>query len=302
MRNRKKWKFIRKNGEDNISKFDRQTINRYPGKRLPIRRRSLNSNRNTWFYKHNAWIPSKYIEGLLTKYIGKPYSEFKRKYDERTQSIRDKGVNTDKELSTYFNPRCNPDFYVDNDGFIQVARKNSFWDNYKKYSEYNKDNLKISNPGKVRSIPLEKWYLNSFNNYIQKPIYIGTGFIYYKYNTYKVPIYITDSKVAANSLYKGNFWMPHWKREVEKFGKEWIAIENIPGIPNILHHYVKELNPEVNKYNKAISESNDVDRINNYKLILSTLSKEVVNDYGVGQILFLIKKKDINESNCIKLF
>lgn len=173
MRNRKKWKFIRKNGENNISKFDRQTINRYPGKRLPMRRRSLNPVKNTWFYKYNVWIPSKYIEGLLTKYIGKPYSEFKRKYDERTQSIRDKGVNTDKELSTYFNSRYNPDFYVDNDGFIQVARKNSFWDNYKKYSEYNKN---------------------------------------------------------------------------------------------------------------------------------STLSKEVVNDYGVGQIIFLIKKKDINESNCIKLF
>lgn len=123
MRNRKKWKFIRKNRENNISKFDRQTINRYPGKRLPMRRRSLNPIRNTWFYKYNVWIPSKYIEGLLTKYIGKPYSEFKRKYDERTQSIRDKGVNTDKELSTYFNPRYNPDFYVDNDGFIQVARK-----------------------------------------------------------------------------------------------------------------------------------------------------------------------------------
>ena len=138
MRNRKKWKFIGKNREDNISKFDRQTINRYPGKRLPMRRRSLNPIRNTWFYKYNVWIPSKYIEGLLTKYIGKPYSEFKRKYDERTQSIRDKGVNTDKELSTYFNPRYNPDFYVDNDGFIQVARKNSFWDNYKKYSEYMK--------------------------------------------------------------------------------------------------------------------------------------------------------------------
>lgn len=138
MRNSKKWKFIRKNGENNISKFDRQTINRYPGKRLPMRRRSLNPIKNTWFYKYNVWIPSKYIEGLLTKYIGKPYSEFKRKYDERTQSIRDKGVNTDKELSTYFNSRYNPDFYVDNDGFIQVARKNSFWDNYKKYSEYNK--------------------------------------------------------------------------------------------------------------------------------------------------------------------
>ena len=102
MRNRKKWKFIRKNGENNISKFDRQTINRYPGKRLSMRRRSLNPVKNTWFYKYNVWIPSKYIEGLLTKYIGKPYSEFKRKYDERTQSIRDKGVNTDKELSTYF--------------------------------------------------------------------------------------------------------------------------------------------------------------------------------------------------------
>lgn len=138
MRNRKKWKFIRKNREDNISKFDRQTINRYPGKRLPMRRRSLNPVKNTWFYKYNVWIPSKYIEGLLTKYIGKPYSEFKRKYDERTQSIRDKGVNTDEELSTYFNPRYNPDFYVDNDGFIQVARENSFWDNYKKYSEYMK--------------------------------------------------------------------------------------------------------------------------------------------------------------------
>ena len=110
MRNRKKWKFIRKNRENNISKFDRQTINRYPGKRLPMRRRSLNPIRNTWFYKYNVWIPSKYIEGLLTKYIGKPYSEFKRKYDERTQSIRDKGVNTDKELSTYFNPRYNPNF------------------------------------------------------------------------------------------------------------------------------------------------------------------------------------------------
>ena len=123
MMNRKKWKFIGKNRENNISKFDRQTINRYPGKRLPMRRRSLNPVKNTWFYKYNVWIPSKYIEGLLTKYIGKPYSEFKRKYDERTQSIRDKGVNTDEELSTYFNPRYNPDFYVDNDGFIQVARK-----------------------------------------------------------------------------------------------------------------------------------------------------------------------------------
>ena len=122
MRNRKKWKFIGKNREDNISKFDRQTINRYPGKRLPMRRRSLNPVKNTWFYKYNVWIPSKYIEGLLIKYIGKPYSEFKRKYDERTQSIRDKGVNTDEELSTYFDPRYNPDFYVDNDGFIQVAR------------------------------------------------------------------------------------------------------------------------------------------------------------------------------------
>ena len=301
MKKIKKWKIRGEGGDSIFRKFDRHTINYYGGKRLSIRRRSLNHVKNPWFYKSSTWIPSKYINGLIIKYLGKPYSSFKRKYDERTKEFKKSGLNTTKELKYYFGE--DEDFVVDDNGLIQLSGKDSYRKHYNKIAEYNKVNLKLPNLGKVRSAPRGKEYyypVNDFKGYIKGFPSIGIGYIIHEHNIYKIPIYVTDSMLAFNDRNKFRLWYKPTIKKVEEFEKEW-ELPYVPGIPECISYKVKEPNSEIAKYNKAIEECEEKEKINNYKLILSSLPKEVVNDYGVGRVIFLVKRKDLNESNRIKL-
>lgn len=66
------------------TKFDRNFIKNYEGTHLPIHRFR---DRRNWKGSH-AWIPHKYLEGLIQKYINQPIEALEEAYNNKAKDVK----------------------------------------------------------------------------------------------------------------------------------------------------------------------------------------------------------------------
>ena len=95
------------------SDFPRHRVNEFLGTKLGMSKRVTHQKHqgiyNTW-RRRIAWLDRTYVEGLIKKYIGKPYEELLKAYHERIASIKSNGVQLgDDVLNDYIfskDPQC----------------------------------------------------------------------------------------------------------------------------------------------------------------------------------------------------
>lgn len=265
-----KWTSSGRRGRSHKGKeFPRHTLQYYDGSRLGMRKRIWSkSSMHTVYREGKPALTSKYIIGLLNKYVGKTYEELKFVYDRRTKHLKKYYIRWNKlEDFLHDKPEKNSwreSFYVDEDGIIRKVKQKARHKRTltKKQWEFNKK-VKIPDFGQCRENPryaaTRRWgYAYNDTNYfdiinkMQAPLLLGTFWVNYENRIFKIPVYTCCREIMRDySNYNGWTWVRgkqvhtpfhsshttwhkptnDWIKKAIRVEKEWIPI-NVWGLPN----------------------------------------------------------------------
>ena len=193
--------------------FPRHATNLYEGTHLSMRKRMWSkSNPGCVYSKKGCALRKEYIIGLLNKFIGKHFEEFKIVFDaKRKELIKSKHNVTWWKLEDFLHDKpkdCyyNQEFYIDNNNLIQRCklRKRRFYQLNKYQIRFNKK-VKVPNLGICRNNPKYQvkksywgWYEpdNYPGNFHTKtePILLGKFYVSINKKVFKLPVYTCLSK------------------------------------------------------------------------------------------------------------
>lgn len=152
--------FRGKSGKKGGSQFPRHAMNLYEGTHLGMKKKiwSKSGGCSSGWHYDGAGIQGKYIIGLLNKFVGKPYEDFKQIYDNKLKQFKKYDLTWSK-LSDYLHDEpkdCywKQEFYIDDDGLIQRCKlhsRHNYWGPKltKRQKRFN-DKVKIPNLGICR--------------------------------------------------------------------------------------------------------------------------------------------------------
>lgn len=297
MRKTKRWKL-----EDCYygggTKFDRNFVKNYEGTHMPIHRfRDRRNWRGTY-----AWVPNKYTEGLLQKYLNKPLKALEEAFNRRAKDIKNHcsfkeaystiiyGINQEHywKTSKYYE-------YIIVDGLVV---RNPEYKSYKYHKpsklkpyQYAYNSKHIINPGAIRSYPIGGLCFTA-NSHMKdlRPIYLGKLYVLFNDGGHLVDVYHYCKDFPEWRLEKD----PALRSKKENFYKEWVNV-NI-GIRR-LDWFKEEPNPRYKDLQNIIkryeySEST----IEPAKKELKHTRPTVINNYGLGGYLNPVcKRKDLEK-------
>ena len=209
-----KWRSSGRRGKHRKGKeFPRHATNLYEGTHLSMRKRIWNKSHSGSVYgRRGCALRKEYIIGLLNKFIGKPFKDFKRVFDaKRRELIKDKHDITWWKLEDFLHDKpkdCyyNQEFYIDDNNLIQRCklRKRRSYVLNKHQIKFNK-RVKIPNLGICRNntkYQVRKSYwgryepddcYETFHTKIE-PILLGEFYVIINKKVCKLPVYTCLSK------------------------------------------------------------------------------------------------------------
>ena len=120
--------FRGKHGKKGGSQYPRHTMNLFEGTHLSMKKKIVNKigDLSSGSNYQGAILHSKYIIGLLNKFVGKSYKDFRRVYDSKVKNIKKYDIRWYK-LENYLHkePRTcyfKQEFYIDENGLIQRCK------------------------------------------------------------------------------------------------------------------------------------------------------------------------------------
>ena len=298
MRKTKRWK-LEGCYHGGGTKFDRNFVKNFEGTHIPIHRfRDRRNWRGTY-----AWVPSKYTEGLLQKYLNKPIRDLEEAFNRRAKDIKNHcsfrkaystiiyGISQIHywKASKYYKYIIVDDLVVRNPEYESHKYRNSY-----KFNTYQRtyNSKHIINPGAIRSKPIKSDWEFTANSYMKdlRPIYLGKLYVLLSNSLHLVDVY----------HYYKNF--PEWRLEKdpalrikkENFNKEWINADI--GLNN-LDWFIEEPNPNYEKLLNFIKFSNNSDiTVDAARLALKYTCPTIMQNYGLGKFLNPVcKRKDIEK-------
>ena len=201
-------------GKKRGTNFPRHAMNHYEGTHLGMRKRIWSKSNAGCVHRYGgAIVKSIYIIGLLNRFVGKPYKDFKFVYDAKIKNlVKNKDVTwwnledfLHKEPKTSY---WRQEFYVDKNGLIQrckLINRKSIWGPYltKKQKRFN-DRVKIPNIGICRDnahypVPKSSWgsYIDESSYYPhnkKNPILLGEFWVVVNKKVLKLPVYTCRSE------------------------------------------------------------------------------------------------------------
>lgn len=202
------------------SRFPRHDMDYYPGTHLGMK---LRYQKKTTGRVYKEWsnnygyIRTNRIEGLINKYLGKPYNDLVKEFYVLTKKLRDSHKEVGlKDLEWHFENiryrRCRGDYYIDDEGLVQqvkseLNRKQSCVLNRQQISYNNK--VKIPDFGRValareldRPKPRYDEAIGSDYVTYEKPQYSAPRLIgHYRCDIDGVPLFLPIYHVPESSSY-----------------------------------------------------------------------------------------------------
>ena len=267
--------------------YPRHTLQYYDGTHLSMRKRIWSKSQ-----LHSVWregrpaILSKYIIGLCNKYVGKPYQELKKAYDDRIRPFKKYYIRwSTLDDFVHKEPEKNPwreSFYIDDEGIVRKVKQKSRHRRTltKKQWKFNQS-VSIPDFGKVRNEVWQAATKTTFGHYLdtrdwhiprrfEKPLLLGTFWVNYENRIFQIPIYTCCSGVFREyKNYRGWKWIDHKNVYVPfhertdvsltskdkllslKISKEWIPI-NVYGLVNGQSHMMYLPNRDKESLNNNI--------------------------------------------------
>lgn len=257
-----KWTRSGRRGRKHKGKeYPRHTLQYYDGEHLGMGKRIWSKS-----VMHSVWrvgkpdIRDKYIIGLCNKYVGKPYSELKRAYDERMKPFKKYYIcgNTLDDF-VHNEPVENAwraSFYVDDNGIVRKCKVKPHHRHTlsKRQWDFNKK-VKVPSFGQVRQnrkyaankylygLRYRETTYNEIPREFEKPLLLGEFWVNYDNKIFKIPVYTCCAEIFRDyknyngwgntkkhiyiPFHDSNTWHPdryNWKKKALAVEKEWIPI------------------------------------------------------------------------------
>lgn len=219
--------FRGKHGKKGGSQYPRHTMNLFEGTHLSMKKKIANRSGNLTSGDNyqGAILHSKYVIGLLNKFIGKSYKDFKRVYDNKIKNIKKYDVRWYKlENCLHKKPKIcyfKQEFYIDENGLIQrcklLSRYNIGGPRLNKSQIRYNERIKIPNLGICRTDPNYRVTKNSRGQYYNDefpihhnkryPILLGTFWVIINKKVMRLPVYTYNSDYSIEYFnYEGSFY------------------------------------------------------------------------------------------------
>ncbi len=119
------------------SEFPRHGMNEYEGERLSMSKHRLSKHKTLSYNKGNGWasLHTKYLEGLLNKYVNRPFDEMLSEFYAKTKSLRQSRRQRMWDTQSYFSydlegcrharfaQNGEKRYYVDEDGILRLKER-----------------------------------------------------------------------------------------------------------------------------------------------------------------------------------
>ena len=219
--------FRGKRGKKGGSQYPRHTMNLFEGTHLSMKKKIVNKIGDVYSGDNyqGVILHSKYIIGLLNKFVGKSYKDFKRVYDNKIKNIKKYNVYWSK-LEDYLNKEpkiCyfKQEFYIDENGLIQrcklISRYNIGGPRLTKSQIRYNERVKIPNLGVCRTDPRcrvtknwrEQYNDDEFPIHHNKryPILLGIFWVVINKKVLRLPVYTYNSDYSIEYFnYRESFY------------------------------------------------------------------------------------------------
>lgn len=236
--------FRGKRGKKGGSQYPRHTMNLFEGTHLSMKKKIVNKSGDVFSGSNyqGAILHSKYIIGLLNKFVGKSYKDFKRVYDNKIKNIKKYDIRWSR-LEDYLHKEpktCyfKQEFYIDENGLIQRCKLLSRYNIggprlTKSQIKYN-ERVKIPDLGVCRTDPNDRVTKNWFGQYDDDrfplhhnkryPILLGTFWVVINKKVMRLPVYTYNSYSSIEYFnYRESFYdYKTWKYATISF-EEYIS-------------------------------------------------------------------------------
>ena len=236
--------FRGKRGKKGGSQYPRHTMNLFEGTHLSMKKKIVNKSGDVFSGSNyqGAILHSKYIIGLLNKFVGKSYKDFKRVYDNKIKNIKKYDIRWSR-LEDYLHKEpktCyfKQEFYIDENGLIQRCKLLSRYNIggprlTKSQIKYN-ERVKIPDLGVCRTDPNDRVTKNWFGQYDNDrfplhhnkryPILLGTFWVVINKKVMRLPVYTYNSYSSIEYFnYRESFYdYKTWKYATISF-EEYIS-------------------------------------------------------------------------------
>lgn len=255
----------RRSGE----KFPRHAIKDFDGTHMSINMYRFSKSKYSWDYRNYPAITSKYIIGLLDKYVGKSYDDFKLAFDQRTKNLYKKYPIEWCKISDYLFDKPTElyrrSFYLDKNNIIRRCKKLKYrthnFPTLSKTQKHFNERVKLPEWGQVRTdsrfdVNNDPSYINSYMpNKFREPLLLGTFYVVVNNKICKLPVYTCNQEIfKVYSNYRNNRWdwrekrhVPFWEsnnwdcklissNKRRKVAEQWIPID-VYTLPKLKHDF-----------------------------------------------------------------
>ena len=236
--------FRGKRGKKGGSQYPRHTMNLFEGTHRSMKKKIINKSGDVFIGSNyqGAILHSKYIIGLLNKFVGKSYKDFKRVYDNKIKNIKKYDIRWSR-LEDYLHKEpktCyfKQEFYIDENGLIQrcklLSRYNIGGPRLTKSQIRYNERVKIPDLGVCRTDPRCRVTKNWFGQYDNDrfplhhnkryPILLGTFWVVINKKVMRLPVYTYNSYSSIEYFnYRESFYdYKTWKYATISF-EEYIS-------------------------------------------------------------------------------
>ena len=285
--------FRGKRGKKGGSQYPRHTMNLFEGTHLSMKKKIINKSGDVFIGSNyqGAILHSKYIIGLLNKFVGKSYKDFKRVYDNKIKNIKKYDIRWSR-LEDYLHKEpktCyfKQEFYIDENGLIGRCKLLSRYNIggprlTKSQIKYN-ERVKIPDLGVCRTDPNDRVTKNWFGQYDNDrfplhhnkryPILLGTFWVVINKKVMRLPVYTYNSDSSIEYFnYRESFYdYKTWKyatisfeeyinkydkiiqKNIKQIVKDWIPVHSkISSKCYGQDYWITVENPDIAEYYQEI--------------------------------------------------
>jgi hypothetical protein len=279
-------------GRCNGERFPRHALKDFEGTHISMGMLRSYKSKYSWGYRNYPAITSKYIIGLLDKYVGKSYDDFKLAFDQRTKNFYKKYPIEWCKISDYLFDKPTElyrrSFYLDKNNIIRRCKKLKYrthnFPTLSKIQKHFNERVKLPEWGQVRTdsrfdVNNDPSYINNYMpDKFREPLLLGTFYVVVNEKVCKLPVYTCNKEIFKTySTYRDEKWdsekrryikTPFWKSDAwncklinpakrKKIAEQWIPVD-VYTLPKLKHDFWCEA-----KYKDRYNLEERIENLNN---------------------------------------
>jgi len=248
-------------------------------------------------YHHTPWVPSKYVIGLLNKFVGKPFKKFEEAWANKTKTIFKKYGTYLSEVLDYYiikedkpqqRSRGKKQFYLDKNDIIRRIVKPR-----KQKSQWSIDKWKYNTKVHIPSFCEAR--LSEDGPILQqfrKPLLLGEFYVEISRKVLKLPVYTCSGIYFIERYYDFYYNRPNKKEE----DPSWIPVR-VEGMAHRQSYFVREENKTLTKLKlqldtELLKDNPDKATVDSLREKIQKTLEYAVYDLGYGTFHTYVKRKD----------